>query len=203
MDLLLASTNLHKIRELRQLLAPLKKFDLYSLNDFCSYIPPEETGQTFEENALLKATHAAAYSNMLTLADDSGLVVPAIDGAPGIFSARYAGKNTTDLDNRKKLLKEMSSLQGLQRAAYFECAIALAHPAGWNKCVKAIVEGLIVLEEKGKNGFGYDSLFQKYDYSLTFGQLDESIKNQISHRFKAMQKMLVILESLSISCASR
>lgn len=197
MDLLLASSNLHKIRELRQFLLPLKKFDLYSLNDFCSYIPPEESGKTFEENALLKATHAANYTNMLTLADDSGLVVPALDGAPGIFSARYAGQGKTDLDNRKKLLKEMKSLQGLQRAAYFECAIALCHPSGWNKCVKGVVEGMIVLEEKGKNGFGYDPVFQKYDYSLTFGQLDESVKNQISHRFKAMQKMLVILDHLS------
>lgn len=196
MKLLIASTNLHKIRELRQLLKIHTEFDLYSLADFPNYIQPEETGSTFEENALIKATHAAKHLNMLTIADDSGLIVPALNGAPGVFSARYAGENKSDLDNRRKLLHEMMHLKGLQRAAYFECAIVLSNANGFTKSVKGVVEGVITHEERGKKGFGYDSVFVKYDYALTFGEIDESVKNQISHRFKALQKLLPLLESM-------
>ena len=195
-ELVLATTNLHKVRELRAFLKPLHRFEVYSLADFPHYSPPEESGQTFEENAVLKATHAAHSLNRWTLADDSGLVVPALKGAPGVYSARYAGEGASDKDNRKKLLDEMAPLEDFARSAYFECVIALASPEGVKKCVHGTCEGMIAQQEKGGNGFGYDPLFIKEGYHLTFGQLDEQIKNQISHRAKALAKMLLVLESL-------
>lgn len=196
-DLLIASHNLNKIREFQALLSPLNKFDLYSLIDFPNYVQPEESGKTFEENALIKAEHAAKTLNKITIADDSGLVVPALNGRPGIFSARYAGSEASDLDNRKKLLQEMDSLKDLERAAYFECCIALVCPSGWKKTVHGKVEGMITTQERGSRGFGYDSLFIKYDYSQTFGELDPQTKNRISHRAKAVQKLIQLLENLT------
>lgn len=192
MKLLIASKNLHKVREFRSL---LKEFDLYSLADFPSFTPPEESGKTFEENAILKAKHAARSLGLLTLADDSGLVVPALNGAPGIYSARFAGEHPTEKENREKLLKDMAHLDDLDRNAYFECAIAISSPEKLLTCVSGRVEGTILKEERGKKGFGYDSLFLKYDYSLTFGEIDEAIKNRISHRGKALKKALLFLES--------
>lgn len=196
MELLLATKNIHKIREIRSLLKTLNHLDLYSLNDFPAYIPPPENGKSFEENAILKAVHAAKTLGKWTIADDSGLIVPALNGAPGILSARYAGKNASDLDNRNKLLKEMQNLSGISRSACFECAIALASPEGLKKCFHGLCEGTIITEERGRNGFGYDSLFIKHDYQKTFGELEESVKNQVSHRAKAVEKLKLFLETL-------
>jgi XTP/dITP diphosphohydrolase len=199
MDLLIATTNGHKIREIRALLKPLNQFDFYSLLDFPDYHPPEETGKSFEENAVLKAKHAATSLNLLTLADDSGLVVPALGGAPGVYSARYAGPNATDKENRKKLLEKMTHLEGIGRSAFFECCIVLASPNEIKKITRGVCEGCILKEEKGGYGFGYDCLFQKHDYNQTFGELDETLKNQISHRAKALQKVKLYLQNFSNS----
>jgi XTP/dITP diphosphohydrolase len=196
MDILIATTNGHKIREIRTLLKPLNKFDFYSLLDFPHYVQPEETGNSFEENALLKALHAAKELKKLAIADDSGLVVPALGGAPGVYSARYAGPEATDKENRRKLLKEMALLEGIARSAYFECCIVLASPEGAKKIVNATCEGIIIKEERGGHGFGYDPLFIKHDYSQTFGELEEHLKNQVSHRAKALQKLKLTLENL-------
>ena len=196
MQLLIASSNVHKIREFREIFKVLERIDLISLLDFPNYQPPEETGKTFEENALLKATHAASALKKWVIADDSGLVVPALKGAPGVFSARYAGEQATDAENRRKLLKEMHSLTDLDRSAYFECCLAIIGPKGFKKCMKCICEGLITTEERGNKGFGYDSLFLKNDYNKTFAELDESVKNKISHRRKAFDKLLIVLEGM-------
>jgi XTP/dITP diphosphohydrolase len=196
MDLIIATSNPHKFREMRALLQPLKQFDLYSLLDFPHYTQPIEGETSFEENAILKAVHAAAALNRWALADDSGLVVPALKGAPGVISAYYAGPKASDKENRQKLLKEMASLKGIERAAYFECTIAIAAPDGLRKVVSAKCEGVIITEERGRYGFGYDPLFVKYDYRLTFAELTEEVKNQISHRAKAMKKLKAYLESL-------
>ena len=194
MDIVLATTNLHKLREIRLLLKALKKFDFVSLNDFPGYVPPEETGTTFEENAILKGSHAASKLNRFVISDDSGLVVPALKGEPGVYSARYAGPNATDKDNRKKLLSAMQNLSGIERSAYFECVIVFAGPENFKKVFRGTSEGLIATEERGKNGFGYDPLFIKHDYSQTFAELSESIKNRISHRSKAIEKLILFLE---------
>lgn len=196
LQLVLATTNLHKVRELKTMLKPLAHVDLLSLSDFPDYVSPEETGATFEENAILKATHAAKTLNQWVIADDSGLVVPAIKGAPGVLSARYAGKDATDFDNRKKLLDAMQHLLEDDRQAFYECAIALASPAGLKRCVKGICEGILLQMERGNGGFGYDPLFVKHGYSKTFAEIEESTKNRISHRRKALDKILLSLESL-------
>lgn len=195
-ELVIASTNIHKVREFRSLLKPFSGFDILSLSDFPHYTPPEETGKTFEENAILKAEHAAKALNCWVLADDSGLVVPALNGAPGIFSARYAGKDATDLENRKKLLEEMQHLMEEDRQAFFECAIALASASGLKKCVKGICEGTLIAKDRGGSGFGYDPLFIKHGYSKTFAELQDSVKNRISHRRKAMDKIFLTLEQV-------
>jgi XTP/dITP diphosphohydrolase len=194
MKLIIASRNVHKIREIKAMLKQSGNFDIYSLLDFPDYVAPAETGLTFEENAILKATHAASVLSALAIADDSGLVIPALKGAPGVFSSRYAGDHATDKDNRKKLLDEMIELTGEERDGYFACAMALASPQGLEKCVSARCEGTILTKEKGGQGFGYDSLFQKYDYSKTFAELKDEVKNRISHRRKALDKLLIYLE---------
>jgi XTP/dITP diphosphohydrolase len=190
MELILATYNLHKIRELKELLRScFKDLDILSISQFPNYRPPEEVGASFTENAFLKAKDAAFNLKKWTLADDSGLVVPMLQGQPGIISHRFAGPKSTDLDNRKKLLKEMEHLSDDYRQAFFECALALCSPEGFEKCVTGFCHGYITHEEKGANGFGYDALFVKHDYDKTFAELDHSVKNRISHRYKAFEKL--------------
>lgn len=193
--LLIASQNVHKIRELREMFKSLKGFDIYSLLDFPKYEPPEETGETFEENALLKAVHAAEHLDMIVVVDDSGLVVPALNGKPGVRSRRYAGDDATDQENNQKLLKEMNGFEEYKRAASYECCIALAAPGGFKKTFRGVCEGTILEAPKGSKGFGYDPLFQKHDQSKSFGELDESIKTRVSHRRKAFDKLSIFLAS--------
>lgn len=195
-DLVIASTNIHKIREFRAMLKAVPQFDLLSLSDFPQYTPPVETGQTFEENAILKAVHAAKELNRWVIADDSGLVIPALKGAPGVLSARYAGNDATDLDNRKKLLEQMKHLLEEDRGGHYECCVAIASPSGIKKCTKGICEGTLLLQERGAEGFGYDPLFVKHGYSKSFAELPEATKNRISHRRKALDKILVSIDSL-------
>ena len=195
-ELVIASTNIHKIREFRAMLKPVSRFDLLSLCDFPEYVPPEETGQTFEENAILKAVHAANTLHRWVIADDSGLVVPALNGAPGIYSARYAGQNATDLDNRKKLLEQLQHLLDEDRNAFYECCIAIASPSGIKKCTRGTCEGTLLVRERGGSGFGYDPLFVKHGYNKSFAELEESTKNKISHRRKALDKILLSIDSL-------
>lgn len=194
--LVLASANMHKVREFRAMLKILPKLDVLSLCDFPSYEPPPETGASFEENANLKAVHAAKALGKWVLADDSGLVVPSLGGAPGIYSARYAGNDATDFDNRKKLLEEMSHLLEEDRNAYYLCSLSLASPEGVRKSTQGTCEGTLLLKEKGGGGFGYDPLFIKHGYNKTFAELEESVKNRVSHRRKALDKMIPTLEAL-------
>ncbi|MBN2479748.1 MAG: XTP/dITP diphosphatase [Parachlamydiales bacterium] len=197
-QIVLATKNLHKIREIKTILSELlPNLDVLSLLDFPDYTPVKETGKTFEENAILKAIDAAKVLNKWTLADDSGLVVPSLNGEPGVYSARYAGENATDKDNRAKLLSKLESLSEKERYAYFQCCMAIASPNGLKKCACSKVEGKLTLEERGGEGFGYDPIFIKHDYNQTFAELKEAIKNKISHRRKAIDKILATLENLN------
>lgn len=196
MEILLATTNLHKLREYKAMFRSLLHLEIISLHQFPNYIPPEETGKSCRENAILKAEHAARELGCWVIADDSGLVVPGLQGEPGVRSARYAGEDATDADNRAKLLLAMKHFLGEERTAYFECCLALADPSGLKKCVQGICEGYIAEESRGRNGFGYDPLFVKNDYDKTFAELDESLKNRISHRHKAFERMASFLETL-------
>lgn len=197
MDIVIASTNLHKIREFREMMRPFQKFDILSLLNFPSYNPLPEEASSFKDNAIQKALHAAKTLNKWVLADDSGLIVPALNGAPGIKSKRYAGDDATDTENRQKLLAAMSHFEDLQRNAYYECCLALAFQEGIKKCVTGICEGTILKEERGRNGFGYDSLFVKNEYDKSFGEINESTKNRISHRYKAFEKLIPTLETIT------
>lgn len=196
MEIVIATENLGKLREFKEMFKTIAGLEVLSLAQFPNYEPPEETGITFAENAELKALHAARALNKTVIADDSGLVVPSLQGEPGVFSRRYAGENSTDSDNRKKLLDAALHLENDARAAYFECCLSLATPEGIKKTISARVEGTILREERGNNGFGYDPLFQKFDSNNTFAELDESTKSRISHRNKALQKLLPYLQAM-------
>ncbi|QVL57819.1 MAG: RdgB/HAM1 family non-canonical purine NTP pyrophosphatase [Simkaniaceae bacterium] len=199
MEIVIASKNLHKIREIKAILKPQFAFDFLSLLDFPDYQPPEETGSTFEENAFIKATHAAEALRRWVIADDSGLVVPALEDAPGIKSARYAGEGASDKENRQKLIKALDPIKESERTCYYVCALALASSDGIQMQVKGLCEGSLILNPRGSQGFGYDPLFLKYDYNKTFAEIDEETKNKISHRRKALDKLTPILETLLVS----
>lgn len=189
MEIVLATSNAGKIREYREWLGGLE-VDVLSLRDFPSILSPEETGETFEENARIKALNMSErLHNKLVIADDSGLVVPYLNGEPGVYSARYAGREATDFDNRRKLLQALKEAAEEQRAAYFECALCVA---GGGRVLKVVVgrcEGFIAPLEKGNSGFGYDSIFIKHGYGKTFAELTANIKNEISHRRRAWDKV--------------
>lgn len=196
MELIIATKNLHKLREFREMLKTFPHVDVLSLLNFPHYEQPKEEGKTFKENAILKATHAATALQKLVLADDSGLVVPALGGSPGVNSRRYAGEDATDAENRRKLLNALEGKAGHNRSAFFECFLALASPEKLIKCTSGTSEGSVLTEERGRNGFGYDSLFIKCDYDKTFAEIDEATKNRISHRRKAFEKLAATLETL-------
>lgn len=194
MEIVLATHNVHKARELREMLKTLPFIELLTLHQFPDYLPVDEDESTFEGNALKKARHAAKTFKKPVLAEDSGLVVPAINGAPGVISRRYAGPQATDADNKKKLLKAMEGLTDVARNAYFQSVLVFIHPNGEEKLFSGTTEGMILDVERGSRGFGYDSLFLKHDYDKTFGEMDEATKNRISHRRKAFDKFSTYLE---------
>lgn len=200
-ELVIATHNLGKMREFRQMLKGIQDFSdffnisLLSLINFPDFVPDPETEDSFKGNAIQKAMKAAQELNKLVLADDSGLVVPSLGGSPGVISKRYAGEEATDRENRKKLLLEMKGKTGLERAAYFECWLAMSSPQGLLKCVMGRCEGEITLEERGSHGFGYDPIFIKHGYNKTFGELDDFIKNRLSHRWKAVEALIPFLQS--------
>ncbi|QVL55926.1 MAG: RdgB/HAM1 family non-canonical purine NTP pyrophosphatase [Simkaniaceae bacterium] len=196
MEIVIASQNLHKIREIRAILKPEYPFDYLSLLDFPEYQPPEESGETFEDNAFIKATHAANTLKRWVIADDSGLVVPALENQPGVRSARYAGDTASDKENRAKLISALDPIPENERTGYYFCALALASPDGIQMQVKGSCEGSLLLKPRGSQGFGYDPLFLKYDYNKTFAEIDEETKNRISHRRKALDKLTPALEKL-------
>ena len=196
MKILIATNNLHKSLELKAILkSTFTGLDLYTLKDFKEYKAPEETSKTFEENARAKATHAANFAGMLTIADDSGLVVPALNGEPGIVSARYAGEEATDKENMEKLLEAMKDFSDAKRNAYYTCALCLATPEKIVKTVSGMCEGRLLETPSGAGGFGYDSLFVKHDYNQTFAEIKEDVKLKISHRRRAFDKLKNTLEA--------
>lgn len=197
MELLLATTNSHKIREFREILGAktLEGVDLLGLQHFPNYTPPPEDGDSFEAIAGEKALSAARATGKLTLAEDSGLVVPRLGGAPGIRSARYAGERATSLENCRKLLQEMEGIEGIERSAYFICALALADPQEGILALRVgTCEGEIIHKMQGGSTFGYDPLFRKHEYQKTFAEIDPSLKNRISHRAKAVELLRPLLE---------
>ena len=188
-EVVIATNNAHKLEEIG---AILEDFDytIYSLKDVdLGGVEIVEDGKTFEHNALIKARTIAKMTKMISISDDSGLEVDSIGKKPGVYSARYAGENATDEENRQKLIKSLSNIPASQRTARFVSAIAVVFPDGKEFVVRGTCEGTIGFEEKGKNGFGYDSLFIVNGYNKTFAEMPATIKNSISHRANALKLM--------------
>ncbi len=183
MELLIATRNAHKLEEIRAILE-LPGIEVVGVDAFDDLPEVEEDRDTFEGNATKKAVELAAASGIMTLADDSGLEVDALDGAPGVYSARYAGEPSNDKANNDKLLAALDGVTA--RTARFRCAIALATPEGISETVDGRCEGRIGFAPKGDQGFGYDPLFIPDGHDQTFGQLDSDVKHSISHRGAAL-----------------
>ena len=194
--LLVGTGNRDKAAELAQLLDGLP-WDIKTLRDYLPVPEPIEDGDTFEANALKKARYFCSCFDVWCLADDSGLIADALDGAPGVMSARYAGPDCTYADNNAKLLRALSGQNDEQRRARFVCCAALATPDGLEHCELGIVEGRIADAPRGTNGFGYDPLFIPEGFDQTFGELDPAVKQRISHRARAFRKMRDFLERVS------
>ncbi len=196
LDLVCGSHNRKKAVELVDLLKPLG-FACKTLADVADPLSVEETGSSFAENAALKATRQAAHLGRWVLGDDSGLVVDAINGAPGIYSARYAGPHATDHDNRQRLLAELSGVGLERRGAHFACHLALADPRGTLRATSdGRCSGRIRFEASGSSGFGYDPLFEVLEYHRTFGELSAEVKSCLSHRARALAHLLPQIEAL-------
>jgi XTP/dITP diphosphohydrolase len=189
--LLLATRNSHKTREFAEILG--EGFAVRDLAEASGLPAVEETGLTFEANAILKAIEASKHFDELIVADDSGLEVDALDGAPGIYSARYAGGSASDAANIAKLLAELAKCGPGPHTARFRCALALAQRGKVIGIFEGIVEGMIVKLPRGVAGFGYDPVFQPHGFELTFAELSAAEKNRISHRARAIQALRAAL----------
>jgi XTP/dITP diphosphohydrolase len=198
MQLIVATRNAHKTREIQRIFGPA-----FTVSDLSAHpeIPEiRETGKSFEENAILKAIGASRHLPGLIVADDSGLEVDALGGAPGIFSARYAGKNATDKQNIDKLLCELARIgaKETKRSARFRCVVALARQGELLGTFEGIVEGTIVERARGLHGFGYDPIFVPHGFEETFAELPPEVKDTISHRAKAIRELTAKLAALKM-----
>lgn len=193
MRLVLATRNQGKVRELQDMLKSTN-FEVVSLAEYPELPEVEEDGDTFLANAVKKAREIAAATGELTMADDSGLEVDYLGGAPGVHSARFAGEHGNNRANNEKLLKLLEGVPWEKRTARFRCVVAVATPDGEVETAEGTCEGIITPELRGEEGFGYDPLFYFPIYEKTFAELDPDLKNSVSHRGKALRKALKFLE---------
>ena len=196
-ELLVATRNLGKVREIRKALRGLG-LRIRSLRDFEDVPEVEEDGRTFVENALKKARFYSRLFNLLTVSDDSGLVVDSLNGRPGIRSARFAGEKATDRENNGKLLNLMEDVPPSRRASRFRCALAIVSPRGKEEVVEGECRGRIGFKEVGKRGFGYDPLFILPRLKKTVAQLSLEEKNRVSHRGKALKKLQKVIRKFIV-----
>jgi XTP/dITP diphosphohydrolase len=196
MQLYLASSNPGKLAEFKGMVGSRPALTLGLLPDFSSFPAFDEKAPTFSENAAGKALHYSQFTDVRIVADDSGLVVPALGGIPGVRSARYAGPDATDRERYKKLLVEMRDLTGPERRAHFVCAIAVAQNMRPIAVITARVDGQVLESPRGENGFGYDPIFEVIELRKTFAELSADQKNDIGHRGKAFRRLLEIFQPL-------
>ena len=196
MDIVLATRNKKKIEEIRRITADLP-ISILSLANFPDCPETVEDGETFEHNAVKKAVDVCRFTGKLSLADDSGLEVDALDGAPGVYSARFAGivNGNSDVRNYEKLLFELRNIDDEMRSARFVCCMALAFPDGMVKTFFGYSKGRIAREPKGKTGFGYDPVFIPEGHKITFAEMPGVQKDRLSHRGKALEKLADYLHS--------
>jgi len=194
-SLLLGTRNAGKLREIQTILADVH-WQLSSLREFDNVGIAAETAPTYFENAIAKAQFYARETGLYALADDSGLEVAALGGAPGVLSARYAGEAASDADRRALLISELTQVMAGDTEARFVCVVAIAKPDGSIlNTAEGVCEGRMIFDERGTNGFGYDPLFVPNGFDKTFAELSDSIKNQISHRARALMKTREFLVS--------
>lgn len=186
--LLVSTRNAHKVAEIREILG--SAFEVLDLSTISGVGEVEEAGMTFEENATLKALAVSGHFEGWVIADDSGLEVDALGGAPGVWSARFSGDGATDASNRTLLLEKLEGVRGKERSARFRCVIVLARAGRKFAAFSGSVEGVIINQEKGEGGFGYDPLFVPEGHCETFAQLGADVKNALSHRARALAGLL-------------
>lgn len=197
MQILVGTKNAGKVRELENLLAEIP-VELQSLDEFENVIEPEETGASFADNAALKAVYYSEKTGLAALADDSGLEVSALNGAPGVYSARYAGKDSSSAEKIAKLLEELENSGNEDRSARFVCVIVLTNEAGEIIFqAEGICDGKIANEPRGENGFGYDPVFIPEGFDETFGELSNDVKSRLSHRARAITKIIRFLRDFT------
>ena len=194
--LLLATRNAKKLIELRRILAPEVPVDILGLDDVPPYRELPETGATFADNALLKAREAVRHTGLPAVADDSGLTVAALNGMPGVLSARWSGRPHDDEANLRLVLAQIADLPDDRRGAAFVCAAALVLPDGTERVVHGQVDGTLVREPRGGNGFGYDPIFLPDGGTLTTAELSEADKDAISHRGRALRAIVPYVQAL-------
>lgn len=193
MKLVLATNNAHKLSEIRQILGDRFE-EILSLRDLGITQDIEETGTTLKENAIIKATTIMKITGLPTLADDTGLMVDALNGEPGVYSARYAGEQHDDKANVAKLLKNLEPYKGKERSAHFVTCMVIAYPNGKIKTVEGRTDGEITTSPSGKNGFGYDPVFYSYDLNKVFAEATPEEKNSVSHRGRALAKIIPLIK---------
>lgn len=188
--LLLATRNPRKLEELRRILAPRVAVDVLGLDDVPAYAEAPESGATFAENALIKAVEATSHTGLISVADDSGLAVAALNGMPGVLSARWAGSARDDTANLELVLQQLADTPDERLGAAFHCAVALVVPGGPQLVREGVMPGRLIRQPRGANGFGYDPIFLPDGYQLTSAELPAEEKDRISHRGRALQLLL-------------
>ena len=192
----IATNNAHKVEEIKTALS-FKGWEFKTLKEAGIVSSPEETGTTFVENARIKARSAHELSGLATLADDSGLIVDALDGAPGVYSSRYSGKEGDDAANNAKLLHELAQVPTEKRTARFACSLVFIDEDGSEKVAEGFIEGSIGFEERGEEGFGYDPLFfpDEFKGEKSLAEVSQAEKNSISHRGNALRNLKKLLHN--------
>lgn len=195
MNMIFATGNQGKVREVKMMLEDSNiKLDLVTLKEAGIDVDIEENGETFEENAIIKAKTIMEMTGKIAMADDSGLEVDYLDKAPGIYSARFLGEDTPYSIKNDYIINKLKGVEFEKRSARFVCVIAVAFPGGEIVTARGTIEGFITEEQRGENGFGYDPIVYVPEYNMTTGEMDPHLKNSISHRGNALRKMMEILK---------
>ena len=195
--MVLASKNAHKLIELRRILEQVGlDIDLVGTQEFPDLPDVDETGSSFAANALLKAREICAFTGLPAIADDSGIAVDALNGMPGIYSARWAGTHGADAANLALLIAQLDHVPANRRGAAFHCAAAIVTPEGDERVVEGTLDGVVITEPRGSNGFGYDPIFMPLGYQVTTAQMSDDEKDAISHRGRALQALAPVSAQL-------
>lgn len=191
MKVFLATKNKGKIKDFEKLTEGMN-LEVVTILDGIEIPDVVENGETFEENSIKKAREIADYTNIVTISDDSGLCVDSLNGEPGVYSARYSGDNATDKENNQKLLEVMKNIKKEDRKAHFVSVVSIAFPKGETHSFRGEIEGEILFEKRGNNGFGYNPIFYSYELEKSFGEANDEERKSVSHRARAFRKLIAL-----------